>query len=338
MRYTSAAGADGSPPVGIKQTIGHPAALLDADGDGLLDVLLAGPDRVTLFRNLGSWRFRETPEAGFRQKGYWQGVAVGDVDRDGHPDVYLSGFGTAALYLNQGGGRFRDVTAPSGLGGIDANRWLTSAAFADVDGDGWLDLYVTAYVELGDRTGVCLYPGGITTACAPMEFAPQRGTLYRNLGTRPATNDQRPTRRSDSSVVGRSSWVEFRDVTTAFGLQNAHGNGLGVAFGDPDNDGDPDLYLANDQRPCDLYVNEGGRRFVNRGEASGTAFGRTAHRRRVWASTSRTITTTVARISSSPPISASRRVFTGATTTDCSRTPRSPPIWARPRPEPWAGA
>jgi hypothetical protein len=236
--------------IGIKQTIGHPAALLDADGDGLLDLLLAGPDRVALFRNLGGWRFQEVTDAGFRQKGYWQGVAVGDVDRDGRPDVYLSGFGAAALYMNRGGGRFRDATAASGLGGIGANRWLTSAAFADVDGDGWLDLYVTAYVELGDRTGVCVYPGGITTACAPTEFAPQRGALYRNLGG------------------GR-----FADVTKAFGLQDAHGNGLGVAFGDPDDDGDPDLYIANDQRPCDLYWNENGRRFVNRGVASGTAFG-----------------------------------------------------------------
>jgi len=70
---------------GIKETIGYPAAMLDADGDGRLDLLLAGPDRVRLFRNLGDWRFQSVADAGFRQQGYWQGVAVGDVDRDGRP-------------------------------------------------------------------------------------------------------------------------------------------------------------------------------------------------------------------------------------------------------------
>jgi hypothetical protein len=242
---------------GIKQTIGHPAALLDADGDGLLDVLLAGPDRVALFRNQGGWRFQRVPETGFRQKGYWQGVAVGDVNHDGRPDVYLSGYGCAALYLNQAGGRtwFRDATTASGLANPSAHRWQTSAAFADVDRDGWLDLYVTCYVELGNKTGVCVYPGGIDTACAPTEFTPQRGTLYRNLGER-------------AGDVPR-----FADVTAAYGLGGAHGDGLGVAFGDPNGDGYPDLYLANDQRPCDLYLNQQGRRFVNAGTRSGTAFG-----------------------------------------------------------------
>jgi hypothetical protein len=243
---------------GIKETIGHPAALIDADGDGLLDILLAGPDRVALFRNMGGWRFQEMAGSGFRQKGYWQGVAVGDVDNDGRPDVYLSGYGCAGLYLNQGGGRFRDVTAASGLATPPgppweegrADRWQTSAAFADVDRDGRLDLYVTCYVELGNKTGLCVYPHGITTACSPTQFSPQRGTLYRNQGG-----------------------ARFVDVTRAYGLSGAHGNGLGVAFGDVNGDGYPDLYLANDQLPGDLYLNQAGRRFVNIGTPSGTAFG-----------------------------------------------------------------
>lgn len=237
---------------GIRETIGHPAALLDADADGRLDVLLAGPDRVALFRNVGEWRF-ERVDAGLRQKGYWQGAAVGDVDRDGRPDLFLSGFGCAALYLNRsrsgGSPRFHDATQASGLANIRANRWQTSAAFADVDRDGWLDLYVSAYVELGGKSGLCLYPGGVTTACSPTDFTPQRGTLYRNLGGR------------------------FADVTAAFGLAAAHGNGLGAVFGDPNGDGWPDLYLANDQLPCDLFLNRGGRRFEEVGLATGTAFG-----------------------------------------------------------------
>lgn len=241
--------ASGREP-GIRETIGHPAALLDADGDGLLDVLLAGPDRVALFRNLGGWRFQRVPETGFRQQGYWQGVAVGDVDNDGRPDVYLTGFGCSALYLNQGGCRFRDAGVASRLTDPRPDRWQTSAAFADVDRDGWLDLYVTRYVELGNKTGVCVYPGGIATACSPTEFTPQRGTLYHNLGH-----------------------ARFIDSTAVYGLAGAHGNGLGVAFGDPNGDGYPDLYLANDQRPGDLYLNQQGRRFVNSGTRSGTAFG-----------------------------------------------------------------
>lgn len=236
--------------LGIKDTNGHPAALLDADGDGRLDVLLAGPDRVTLFHNDGDWRFRPVPDAGFRQTGYWQGVAVGDVDRDGAPDVFLSGFGCAALYLNAGGGRFRDVTAASGTVNPEAGRWETSAAFADVDRDGHLDLYVTCYVALGGKSGVCVYAGGVRTACSPTDFTPQRGTLYRNRGG------------------GR-----FEDGTRAFGLDKASGNGLGVVFGDVNDDGYPDLYLANDKAPCDLFLNRAGRRFENLGVRSGTAFG-----------------------------------------------------------------
>jgi hypothetical protein len=240
--------ANGEP--GIKETIGRPAALLDTDGDGWLDVLLAGPDRVTLFRNRGGWKFEPVADAGFHQKGDWQGVAVGDVDNDGRPDVYLCGYGCAALYHNEGGGRFREITAASGLAPPRPEEWQTSAAFADVDRDGGLDLYVTRYVELGNKTGLCTYPGGVTTACSPTEFAPQRGVLYRNRG------------------LGR-----FVDVTQAFGLADAHGNGLGVAFGDANDDGYPDLYLANDQRPGDLYLNQHGRRFVNAGTRAGTAFG-----------------------------------------------------------------
>lgn len=235
---------------GIRDTIGHPIALLDADVDGLLDLLLAGPDRVELYRNQGSWRFRRWETTGLRQAGYWQGVAVADVDRDGQPDLFLSGFGCAGLYLNRGGGRFQDVTRAAGLPHPNPGRWDTGAAFADMDLDGDLDLYVSAYVELGGRRGICTYPGGVRTACSPTMFPPQRGVLYENDGA-----------------------GHFRDVTRQWGLDAAHGNGLGVVFGDLNADGFPELYLANDQLECDLFVNEAGKRFVPRGMESGTAFG-----------------------------------------------------------------
>ncbi len=241
--------AAGTEP-GIRETIGHPAALLDADGDGLLDVLLGKRDRVTLFRNRGGWKFTPVENAGFRQAGWWQGAAIGDFNNDGRPDVFLSGYGCAALYENLGGGRFRDITTRSGLENRDPNSWQTGAACADVDGDGALDLYVTRYVSLGDHLGLCAYPSGVTTACSPLEFPPQRGELFRNLGG------------------GR-----FQEVTAAFGLGQAHGNGLGVLLADLTGDRRPELYLANDQLPCDLYVNRDGRRFEERGLASGAAFG-----------------------------------------------------------------
>jgi hypothetical protein len=241
---------DLSRDIGIKETIGHAAALLDADGDGLLDVLLAGPDRIELFRNLGNWKFTRVSEAGFRQPGYWQGVAVGDVDNEGRPDVFLSGFGCAALYLNKGGCRFADVTAGSGLDDVPPDAWQTSAGFRDVDLDGRLDLYVGRYVDLAGRTGVCEYPGGVVSACSPAEFEAQRGVFYRNMG------------------AGR-----FANETEKHGLGNVEGKALGVAFSDLDQDGYADLYIANDQVPCDLYLNERGQRFIKIGVASGTAYG-----------------------------------------------------------------
>lgn len=243
---------DLSRDVGIRETLGHPAALLDADGDGRLDVLLAGPDQVALFRNLGDWQFLRVPEAetGLRQAGYWQGVAVGDVDGDGLADVFLSGFGCAAFYRNRGGGRFEEVTREAAWADVPAGAWLTSAAFADVDLDGRLDLYVGGYVELGGRVGACTYPGGIVTGCSPKEFPAQRGSFHRNVG----------------------GW-RFVDATAAYGLETAEGKTLGVAFGDSNRDGYPDLYLANDQVPCDLYLNQGGQSFAKAGVRSGTAYG-----------------------------------------------------------------
>lgn len=235
--------------LGIKQTNGHPIALLDADGDGLLDLLAAGPDRVTLYHNLGDWKFSPVTNGGLRQAGFWQGVAVGDVNRDGRPDVYLSGFGCAALYLNQGGNRFHDVTASSGLECHDPHTWQTSAAFTDIDRDGLLDLYITCYVDLGASDGVCLYPGNIRTACGPSDLPPQRGRLYRNQGN-----------------------ARFADATAALGLNRASGKGLGVAFGDVDEDGFPELYLANDKMACNLFLNRHGRGFTDIGLPSGTAF------------------------------------------------------------------
>lgn len=238
-----------SGPIGIKETTGHGAAFLDGDGDGWLDVLLTGPNRVALFRNLGGWKFKLVENAGFRQEGYWQGIAVGDVNGDDRPDVFLSGLGCCGLFINRGENGFEDVTAAAGIDQVAQNLWQTSAAFADIDRDEDLDLYVTCYVDLAGKSGCCTYPGGVVTACNPLRFSPQRGILYRNLGD------------------GR-----FQVATAELQFDAAHGNGLGVVAWDPNNDGYPDIYLANDQLPCDLFVNDQGQSFRERGAVSGTAF------------------------------------------------------------------
>ena len=132
--------------------------LLDYDGDGWLDVyaVQGGPfpptdrranDGDRLFRNRGDGTFEDVTErtgiASF-PRGYGHGVAVGDYDNDGRPDLFVTRWHSYALYRNQGDGRFEDVTVQAGLGGD--RDWPTSAAFADLDGDGDLDLYVCHYL------------------------------------------------------------------------------------------------------------------------------------------------------------------------------------------------
>jgi hypothetical protein len=177
---------------------------------------------------------------------------VGDIDGDGRPDLLVTGYNSLRLLVNGGGMKFRDATAGSGL---STSGWSTSAGFADYDGDGRLDLYVARYLEFGPgqpqlcQIGVAPVTGKVVMgACGPELYDPQRGSLYRNLGG------------------GR-----FQDVTRAAGMADAHGRGLGVAWSDIDADGRPDLYIANDRMPGDLYRNEGGR-FRNIGVASGTAY------------------------------------------------------------------
>lgn len=231
------------PPLDILQTAGYGGGFLDYDGDGVLDVLLVGRPRCALFRGDGHGRFQNvTRAAGLDLPGHWMGCATGDWDNDGRVDLFLSGYRLAALLRNTGG-RFTRVPLA-----FPAGDWGTSAAFLDYDLDGRLDLYVGCYVRFGPGAPrLCDYVG-VKAACSPSHYDAQAGHLYRNLGH------------------GR-----FADVTAGAGLADTHGKTLGVAVCDYDADGRPDLYLANDGMPCDLYHNEGGR-FRNVGLESGTAF------------------------------------------------------------------
>jgi hypothetical protein len=246
----------------ILETTGAGAAFFDYDGDGRLDAYLVngrtlkGPEapRSALFRNVGEGRFEDvTARAGVGRSGWGQGVAVGDVDNDGRLDLYLTFFGENVLLRNNGDGTFSDVTARAG---VAAGGWSTSAAFADYDKDGDLDLYVARYVDfdlehapLPGSQANCRY-AGLPVMCGPRGLAGARDVLYRNDGD-----------------------ARFSDVTAAAGdLDRERLRGLGVVFGDYDDDGWPDLMVANDAHANLLFHNEGNGSFTEVGFEAGVAF------------------------------------------------------------------
>ena len=248
----------------LTEGMGSGAAWLDYDGDGNLDLYLingsthdrpAGrgePNR--LYRGDGKGRFTDvTDKAGVGDRGWGYGVTVGDYDNDGDPDLFIANQGANALYRNNGDGSFVDVTAKAGVG---PSPWSTSAAFVDIDRDGDLDLYVANYME-SDITkiprstdeaavqGSCSYQG-IQVFCGPKGRRPEQDQLFRNNG--------------DGT---------FTDVTQSSGiLLPTPRFALGVVSADYDNDGDSDLYVANDSVINSLWRNNGDGTFSDVGIAS----------------------------------------------------------------------
>ncbi len=243
----------------LPETYGAGTAFLDYDGDGWLDLYMVNGGRIPglstaplvaneLYRSRGDGTFVPcAQQAGVDDTGFGMGAVVGDYDNDGDPDLYLTNFGANLLYRNTGDGRFADAST-----GVADTGWGTSAAFADIDLDGDLDLYVGNYVEYPIADPVICRVGNSEERlyCDPRKFAGQIDRLYINGGA-------------------ESDWT-FVDRTREMGLENTSGKELGVIFGDIDNDGDPDLYLANDMTPNMLYRNDG-TRFVEKGLASGTS-------------------------------------------------------------------
>jgi hypothetical protein len=250
---------------------GAGGALFDFDGDGDLDAFLLqgavidpawsriegylppstqGPGH-RLFRNElipgGTLSFRDvTEEARLTVRGYGMGAAVGDIDNDGDADLYVTHVGSNVLYRNEGDGTFTDVTQASGT---DDPRWSTSAAFVDYDVDGDLDLYVVHYVFADvDSVVECSGIGGRRDYCSPKMYRPLRDRLFRNEGD------------------GR-----FADVTLQAGI-DAVAPGLGVTTADFDDDGWPDIYVANDGEANQLWINGGDGTFEDAGVMSGTAY------------------------------------------------------------------
>jgi enediyne biosynthesis protein E4 len=263
---TAASGIDfrhingGSGQKYILETIGSGVCVFDYDDDGRQDLYfvqsgrLPGfqpkhPSRPALYRNLGGGRFADTTEAaglaGLDR--YCFGCSAADVDGDGRRDLYVTCHGPNLLYRNNGGRTFSDVTERAGVGDP---LWGTSAGFADGDGDGDLDLYVANYVDVDLENNV--YCGenrpGFRKVCHPRNFESQPDVLYRGRG--------------DGT---------FEDVTRAAGIDDRSGKGLGVVWGDYDEDGDQDVYVANDDTPNFLWRNRGNGTFEEVGDFAGVA-------------------------------------------------------------------
>ena len=238
----------------ILETTGTGVAWFDYDNDGRLDVLFtngtrlgetSGGESLRLYRGNRDGTFTDvTAKAGVTRVGWGQGVAVGDYDNDGHRDVYVTFFGRNVLFRNNGDGTFADVTGRAGVAG---GGWSTSAAWADYDRDGHLDLYVARYIDFDVKTAPlpgAVVPGvncayrGFPVMCGPRGLKGARDFLFRNNG--------------DGT---------FSDVTGAAGIDTALHRGLGVVWGDYDNDGALDLLVANDAQPNQLYRNKGDRTF-----------------------------------------------------------------------------
>ena len=241
------------------ETLGSGAAFFDYDADGDADLYfvngapLPGYDAEEiptncLYRNNGDGTFTDVTEiAGVGDTGYGHGCAVGDYNNDGHLDLYVTNYGTNRLYRNNGDGTFTDVAETAG---VTEPRWSSSCAFADYDRDGNLDLYVVNYIVFDiDVNPWCgLKEKGIRAYCEPDNFTAQSDTLYRNNG--------------DGT---------FTDVTKSAGIYNTTGKGLGVVWGDYNNDGTPDIYVANDSTENLFYHNNGDGTFEEIGFMVGVA-------------------------------------------------------------------
>jgi len=243
----------------VMETVSAGLALFDYDGDGDIDIyfLNGAPLKGTkfdkapkneLYRNEGGWRFTNvTDQAGVGDTGFGLGVAVGDYDNDGDPDIYLNNYGPNVLYSNNGDGTFTDVTEKAGVD----NGFQVGAGtcFLDMDKDGDLDLYVSIYLEFSYEKHVMITTKGFPVYANPRFYPPHPDFLYRNNG--------------DGT---------FTDVSKSSGVGDHAGWGMGTVCCDYDNDGDTDIYVANDVAENFLFQNDGTGKFEEVGLMTGTAY------------------------------------------------------------------
>lgn len=234
----------------LMETLGSGVSVLDYDADGWPDLFFAQGSplpvpadsanpgsQASLFRNERGQGFTEvTLPSGIQDFGYGQGCAVGDIDNDGWPELLVCHYGAVRLYRNNGDGTFRDITVDSGL---TDTQWSTSAAFGDFDQDGDLDLYVVHYVTAPwGSLRPCERDGqvkrGKSSLCRPTDYRATQDFIWENRG--------------DGHFVER---------TADTGVIAPEGKGLAVVVEDLDNDGWPDIFVANDTTPSFLFHNRG---------------------------------------------------------------------------------
>jgi hypothetical protein len=246
----------------IMEATGSGCAWIDYNNDGLLDLYVVSgryvegatkfskPDGVEatnhLYRNNGDGTFTDvTVQAGVGGKGFGMGVTVGDYDNDGYEDIYVSNWNSSILYHNNGNGTFTDVTAKAG---VENPHFGTGAAWLDYDRDGKLDLYVGNYLKFDPNAkreyfSADAFPG-------PLDYEGDADRLFHNNG--------------DGT---------FTDVSHKAGIDNPLGRAMGLTVGDFDNDGWPDVYIANDTMDSYLYHNNHDGTFTNVAQDVNVAFG-----------------------------------------------------------------
>jgi len=246
----------------ILESTGSGCAWLDYNNDGLLDLyVLSGRflEGVTnhskadgldatnhLFRNNGDGTFTDvTTQAGIAGKGFAMGVTVGDYDNDGFEDIYVTNWNSAILYHNNGNGTFTDVTQAAGL---QNHHFAVGAAFLDYDRDGRLDLFVGNYLKFDPNSKKPYFTAD--AFAGPLDYEGDASRLFHNNG--------------DGT---------FSDVSEKAGIANPLGRAMGVTVGDYDNDGWPDIYVANDAMESYLYHNNHDGTFTNIAPDQGVAYG-----------------------------------------------------------------
>jgi enediyne biosynthesis protein E4 len=234
-----------SPAKHLVETIGSGGLFFDYDDDGWVDVFLvdggsiadpaaARQARHRLYRNRGNGTFLDvTAQSGIRHTSYGMGACAGDYDNDSHVDLYVTSVGPNTLYRNTGRGGFTDVTRAARVG---SPLWSASCAFSDLDRDGDLDLFVTNYVRHDPARNPFCGNARLKTRfyCHPLNFDPLPNIVYRNDGN-----------------------GHFVDVSDASGVGKLRSNGLGVVIADYDDDGWPDVFVANDSMPNFLFRSTG---------------------------------------------------------------------------------